>query len=1195
MVRESVEFLLDSTGAEAGARKFEQSIDKVEKATVDADKELRELERRLLGVDQGLDRLGNELRANSTLTAQSAAATERLNRHYFEQRRAAAEAARAQELLGRTSRTATNDLNRLSRAAAQPARAFGSLVAPVTRLAAVLGVGFGVRQAATSLASFETTLVTVGQVAGATAEQYNDLRDTALRFGETTEFTSTQAGEGLLFLARAGFAVDEAISALPATLNLATAAQLQLGEAADIASNVLSQYALNVEQLNDVNDALVATSNNANTDVRQLAEALKFAGPLAGTLGVELNQTVAALGAFGDRGVQASSAGTTLTATFRSLLKPSEAFKEAVENAGLSLSDFNPALNDLATIGRRVGTVLDNLPEGVSVFDLARTEGARGLALLSASADSVESLVGDIDRLKGVTDETAAAIRDTLGGSFNTLASALEGVLQRTGEDGLTGSLRGITDFATETVRKLGGIESAADDYGVASAAAAAATEAFVAALAIQGGVGFLRFVTGAVSGLGELTTRLLSAARAQQSLSAAFAINPAGAIAVGVLAAVTAYRALQVQIEATRRQQRAFIDQVEGDREPLRRVFDAFNFDDPSATGPEQQLGRLQAQLRGIQTALSAVQRAGDPAFEFDGTEAAVARFEELQREIAGAESRVERLQVGLERLRRDAEGGRNQAAASFLSVTLEQLEGAQLELQTLQAQLTDFLGTAGAVEIDGARFVSADFVRQAARATDQVREFEAALAESAEVTGLGQTLIREGAALRILEEAAQRTRVALSELNDSQADSQAAADGFKVALEELTQPLRLQERTLAARRELLDGVADSERTLADARRELAIQDETRNRSQAIEQALLQRNIRVTGEQRTEIESLVRGYVELEASLKSYEDDLSRGEQAQDQARQSALDTVDALQAQIDALNGIDPAVGTVEQAIRALNIAFGSGSDEAEQLIERIRRLQGELGDTQAAAARREQEDAVSDVLRQVEQDIERLGLTGDGARRFDAARVLEQRTGQDARPEDVDRLAADFAALEAAERAAARVDIASGGLADASGDLVRSLVDGTASLSDAARNFGQQVTEAILEGFVVEPVRQFAAQLAQSIFGAIFGAGGFFGPSIPGGGGGASAFSSGGSGPGFSTGGFSDGFKSLGSGGGGSASASSGGGGGGGGDSRTVIINQRISVQGSGSAPGDPAGFRRAAGVSGRALARSVGRRV
>ena len=330
-----------------------------------------------------------------------------------------------------------------------------------------------------------------------------------------------------------------------------------------------------------------------------------------------------------------------------------------------------------------------------------------------------------------------------------------------------------------------------------------------------------------------------------------------------------------------------------------------------------------------------------------------------------------------------------------------------------------------------------------------------------------------------------------------------------------------------------------------------------------------------------------------------SFENDIGQSEQAQLSALQSADDLADSIQSQIDALNGLGPAAGAVENVIRALAIAFGEGSAEFIQARTELEKLQETLGETEARAARRQQEDAVRGVLGQVEDDIRRLSLTGEQARRFDARRVLEQRTGQPARGEDVDRLSADFELLERAELASRRVDIAAGGLADASGNLVQTLIDGTASLSDAVASFGQEVQQALIEAFVIEPVRQFAQQAARSFFSFLIPT-----PNAKG-----NAFDRSGITP-FASGGIFNSPTFFGFGGGrlgvlgeagpeavlplrrgrdGKLGVAAGGGGGG------VSINQRITVNASGGTGADPMGFRRAAGISGRAMARSLARRT
>ena len=225
-----------------------------------------------------------ELRVKSLEVAQ---AEQRLDKFGKAGERAEAGADKATRGMGRTSRAA----DRLNVNLRKTLRTLGPLVGAFTAVQTV-------RAAVGVIGSFEETLAQVRGVAIRTTEtlavqgrQFELLRRQAADLGATTRFTATEAGEAQLFLARAGFEVNEIYSALPATLNLAAAGVLDLGTAADIASNVLSQFNLEAEQTGQVGDILVTTANNANTNVAQLAEALKLAGPVAGALKVDLELT----------------------------------------------------------------------------------------------------------------------------------------------------------------------------------------------------------------------------------------------------------------------------------------------------------------------------------------------------------------------------------------------------------------------------------------------------------------------------------------------------------------------------------------------------------------------------------------------------------------------------------------------------------------------------------------------------------------------------------------------------------------------------------------------------------------------------------------------------------------------------------------------------------------------------------------
>src|SRR5699024_11844849 len=113
-------------------------------------------------------------------------------------------------------------------------------------------------------------------ISGATGSQMQILRDQAKDMGMTTRFSATEAAEGQEMLARAGFSTNEIVSALPPVLDLAAAGAVDLGDAADITSNILSGFGMEATETARVADILAQASADSNTDVQGLGEAFKY-------------------------------------------------------------------------------------------------------------------------------------------------------------------------------------------------------------------------------------------------------------------------------------------------------------------------------------------------------------------------------------------------------------------------------------------------------------------------------------------------------------------------------------------------------------------------------------------------------------------------------------------------------------------------------------------------------------------------------------------------------------------------------------------------------------------------------------------------------------------------------------------------------------------------------------------------------
>ncbi len=156
-----------------------------------------------------------------------------------------------------------------------------------------------------SAAGFEKAMSRVRAVTEGATENFEALNQKASELGGITEFTAKQVAEGMAFLGQAGFDAGQVIEAMSAVVDLATAGQLELAQAADIASNVLQGMQLDVSQLGSVMDTLAVTATNSNTNIQQMGEALKFAAPAAAAAGISLEKTAAIIGVLGNNGIQA--------------------------------------------------------------------------------------------------------------------------------------------------------------------------------------------------------------------------------------------------------------------------------------------------------------------------------------------------------------------------------------------------------------------------------------------------------------------------------------------------------------------------------------------------------------------------------------------------------------------------------------------------------------------------------------------------------------------------------------------------------------------------------------------------------------------------------------------------------------------------------------------------------------------------
>ncbi|HAP0227390.1 TPA: phage tail tape measure protein [Escherichia coli] len=289
--------------------------------------------------------------------------------------------------------------------------------------------------------------------------QFKALREQALKLGSETQFTASDAASGQSFLAMAGFTPQAIQAALPGVLNMALAGGVELGETADIGSNILTQFNLTADQMDRVGDTLTAAFTRTNTDLRALGETMKYTGPVAAKLGISLEEAAAMAGMLANNGLRGSDAGTAMRASLSRLASPPKAAADALKELGVSVADargkmrpMEDVLLDLYKATQKYGQV-----DQVSFFkDIAGEEAFVGLQTLVAAAGSgeLQKLTRELQGARGEADRVAKVMADNLDGDLKNLDSSWEGLRIRI-SDLVDGPLRSVTQWLTRVLEKI--------------------------------------------------------------------------------------------------------------------------------------------------------------------------------------------------------------------------------------------------------------------------------------------------------------------------------------------------------------------------------------------------------------------------------------------------------------------------------------------------------------------------------------------------------------------------------------------------------------------------------------------------------------------------------------------------------------------------------------------------------------------
>ena len=278
--------------------------------------------------------------------------------------------------------------------------------------------------------------------------------------GVETKYTAPQVASAGKFLAMAGFNVDQIKHAIRPISDIALVGDTDLGETADVVTNIMTAYEIPAKQMDNTADILTMTFTKTNTTLLELAESFKYAGTVAHQSGLDFETASAAFGVLGDAGIKGSHAGTTLRMMLLNMMNPTKRGQEAWDILGINTKDKNGNLRNLSDILSDLHEKQQTMSAGdfsTLINKMFRVTAAPGALALINNVAKMQEVTGLNKKSMGLASDLADEKKNTIQGLWYQMTSAFT----ETGMQGFEQMQGVIRDFLQRMIELMKSTEFA--------------------------------------------------------------------------------------------------------------------------------------------------------------------------------------------------------------------------------------------------------------------------------------------------------------------------------------------------------------------------------------------------------------------------------------------------------------------------------------------------------------------------------------------------------------------------------------------------------------------------------------------------------------------------------------------------------------------------------------------------------------
>lgn len=268
--------------------------------------------------------------------------------------------------------------------------------------ALIQGAGAALKSIGTTVADFQQANTNLAAILGTTRDKITELTDSALKIGPAFGRAPEEVTNLQTELAKLGFTVPEILAAQEAVISLANATGEELGKSAEIAAATLNGFNLQATDTARVVDVIAQAANASSLDLEKFSTAMATVAPAAVQAGMSIEETTALVGILADRGLDASTVGTSLRSMFIDLSRTGKTLDEALAEINGSTNKTNTAFE---LFGERAAGAAVILAEATGeTRDLENALNDAGGAAQKVADEQLNTLSGSVEKVSASWD-----------------------------------------------------------------------------------------------------------------------------------------------------------------------------------------------------------------------------------------------------------------------------------------------------------------------------------------------------------------------------------------------------------------------------------------------------------------------------------------------------------------------------------------------------------------------------------------------------------------------------------------------------------------------------------------------------------------------------------------------------------------------------------------------------------------------